>query len=91
MAGIQLIVPRLRARDCGTYSTAPTAASTVKMPGSQNSQRQPSASTIGPASTIPRLPPTAVSAARMPTAPATFSAGNSSRMIPHREVGGHGR
>ena len=76
-------MPRLRTRDCGTNSTAPTAAITVTMPGSQNSQRQPSAFTIGPASTMPRLPPTAVSAARMPTAPATFSAGNSSRMIPN--------
>ncbi len=53
------------------------------MPGSQNSQCQLSAFTIGPASTMPRLPPTAVSAARMPTAPATLSAGNSSRMIPN--------
>ena len=53
------------------------------MAGSQNSQCQLSAFTIGPASTIPRLPPTAVSAARMPTAPATFSRGNSSRMIPN--------
>ena len=82
-AGSQLIVPGLRIGDCGTNSTAPTAAITVAMPGSQNSQCQLSAFTIGPANTIPRLPPTAVSAARMPTAPATLPAGNSSRMIPN--------
>ena len=81
-AGSQLIVPRPRTGDCGMNSTEPTAAITVAMPGSQNSQCQLSAFTIGPASTIPRLPPTAVSAARIPTAPATFSSGNSSRMIP---------
>src|ERR1700730_488986 len=46
MADIQLIVRRLRPGAWGPYSTAPAAASTVKMPGSQNSQRQPSASTI---------------------------------------------
>src|SRR6202034_3191633 len=83
MAGSQLIVPGLRTGDCGTNSTAATVAITVTIIGSQNSQRQLSAFTIGPASTMPRLPPTAVSAARMPTAPATFSAGNSSRMIPN--------
>ena len=82
-AGSQLIVPGLRMGDWGTNSTAPTAAITVAMPGSQNSQCQLSAFTIGPASTMPRLPPTAVSAARMPTAPATLPAGNSSRMIPN--------
>src|ERR1700733_3110861 len=81
-AGSQLIVPRLRAGDWGMNSTAPTAAITVTMPGSQNSQRQLSAFTIGPASTMPRLPPTASSAARTPTVPATLSAGNSSRMMP---------
>src|SRR6201986_1085432 len=82
-AGSQLIVPGLRIGDWGTNSTAPTAAITVAMPGSQNSQCQLSAFTIGPASTMPRLPPTAVRAARMPTAPAIFSRGNSSRMIPN--------
>src|SRR3984957_15523699 len=82
-AGSQLIVPGLRIGDWGTNSIAPIAATAVAMPGSQNSQCQLSAFTIGPASTMPRLPPTAVSAARMPTAPATFSRGNSSRMIPN--------
>ena len=38
---------------------------------------------IGPASTSPTPPPTAVSPARIPTAPVTLSAGNSSRMIPN--------
>src|SRR5215472_162267 len=82
-AGSQLIRPGLRTGDSGTNSSAPTAAAIVRNSGSQNSQRQPSASTIGPASTIPRPAPTAVSAAIMPTATVTFSAGNSSRMIPN--------
>jgi hypothetical protein len=82
-AGSQLISPGLRTGDSGTNSTAPMAATMVRIIGSQNSQRQLSASTIGPATAMPSPAPTAVRAARMPTAPATFSAGNSSRMIPN--------
>src|ERR1700744_2728530 len=59
-AGSQLIVPWPRTGDWGMNSTAPAAAITVAMPGSQNSQCQLSAFTIGPASTIPTLPPTPV-------------------------------
>ena len=50
--------------------------------GSQNSQWQLSTWTMGPASTRPKPPPTASSAAEAPTAPATLSRGNSSRMMP---------
>src|ERR1700730_14771029 len=64
MAGSQLIVPGLRMGDWGTNSTAPTVAITVTMAGSQNSQRQLSAFTIGPASTMARLAATASSGAR---------------------------
>src|ERR1700744_2405034 len=54
-AGSQLIVPRPRTGDWGMNTTAPTAAITVARPGSQNSQGQLSAFTIGPARTVPRL------------------------------------
>lgn len=51
--------------------------------GIQNSQRQPATSTIGPASTMPTPPPTAMTADRMPTIEGTRVAGNSSRTIPN--------
>jgi hypothetical protein len=82
-AGSKLIRPGERTGDSGTNSTADTAAMIVRIIGSQNSQRYPSPSTIGPARTMPRPAPTAVSDASAPTAPATFLAGNSSRMIPN--------
>src|SRR5579859_1102714 len=82
-AGRQLIRPGMRTGEDGTNSTADTAATTVRISGSQNSQCQSSASTIGPARTIPSPAPTPVSAAMDPTAPLTRSAGNSSRMIPN--------
>src|SRR6266702_1877157 len=83
MAGSQLIRPGERTGDSGMNTRAAIAATTVAIIGSQNSHRQPSAFTIGPASTIPRPAPTAVSDASDPTAPVTFLAGNSSRMMPN--------
>src|SRR6266851_5642845 len=82
-ADSQLIRPGERTGDSGTNSTADTAAMTVRIIGSQNSQRYPRPSTIGPARTIPRPAPTAVRDARAPTAPVTLPAGNSSRMMPN--------
>jgi hypothetical protein len=82
-ADSQLIRPGTRTGDSGTNAVAATAAARVKISGSQNSQCQSSASTIGPATTMPRPAPTAVSAAIAPTAPVTLAAGNSSLTIPN--------
>jgi hypothetical protein len=58
-------------------------ATMVSIIGSQNSHRQLSASTIGPASTMPSPAPIAVRDASRPMAPGTRSAGNSSLMMPN--------
>lgn len=81
-AGSQLIRPGVRTGDGGTRKKAATAATMVRIIGSQKSQCQSSASTIGPASTMPRPAPTALSEAMVPTAPETFSRGYSSRTMP---------
>ena len=58
-------------------------AGTSATSGTQNSQWIERFWTIGPASTTPAPPPTPASADITPTAPATRSRGNSSRMIPN--------
>ncbi len=77
-----LTVPAVRTGDSGTSSQVATAAATMMMPGMMNSQCQLRWETIGPATVIPRPLPTAMIEADSPMAPATFSRGNSSRMIP---------
>ena len=82
-APVQLTRPATRMGDSGTRKWMATVAATSGINGTQNRSWTDPWSTIGPASTTPAPPPTPASAAMMPTAPATRSRGNSSRMIPN--------
>ncbi len=67
----QLIRPRAPAGEGGTTRQAATATRVTAIIGIQNSQRQSSQPTIGPARTMPRPLPLAMTAARMPIAEET--------------------
>src|SRR5581483_6741432 len=82
-AASQLMRPGTRTGDSGTNRHVQTVATTSTASGSQKSQCQLRCSTIKPPSTIPTPPPTPSSADISPMLPATFSRGNSSRMIPN--------
>ena len=63
--------------------TSPRSRSPSSPAGSRTASGSSRWSTIGPASTIPRPPPTPSSVEMPPIAPATRSRGNSSRMMPN--------
>ena len=81
-APIQLTRPGDRTGDSGTKRNVVTVAPMDRTRGIQNSQWYERCSMIGPARTIPVPTPTPRMAESTPMAPATFSGGNSSRMIP---------
>jgi hypothetical protein len=79
---VQLIRPPDRTGDSGTWMRASTATTKVMIIGIQNSHRQPRVSLIGPASTVPMPPPTAMTLDNRPIADGTRPASNSSRTMP---------
>ncbi len=79
----QLIRPGTRTGDSGTKRQVQNAAGTISSSGIQNSQCQLRRSTTRPPATMPTPAPTPRIAEIKPIPPATFSRGNSSRMIPN--------
>ncbi len=82
-AATQLMRPGTRTGDSGTNRQAQIAASTMITSGTQKSQCQLRCSTMTAPATIPTPAPTPRIADIRPMLPATFSRGNSSRMIPN--------
>src|SRR2546423_819003 len=81
VAASQFTLPGERTGDSGMYLRVANAASSVTASGIQNSQCQPSCSSISAPATSPQPAPTPRIEDISPMLPATLSAGNSSRAI----------
>ena len=76
------IRPGVRTGDGGTQRTSPDPSPASSPSGSQNSQRQPTAATTGPAMTSPSPAPIPSSDETTPIAPGIWSRSSSSRSTP---------